>query len=117
MTWALDAPRRATPTFPAPAPSSVTVPLDSSGGHALAHAPLHVLIVPRKHIATLNDTIEADAFVMGKMLMAAQDIARKEGIAKSGYRLVMNCNDHGGQSVYHIHMHLLGGRQMEWPPG
>jgi histidine triad (HIT) family protein len=80
-------------------------------------APLHVLIVPRKHIATLNDTIEADAFVMGKMLMAAQDIARKEGIAKSGYRVVMNCNDHGGQSVYHIHMHLLGGRQMEWPPG
>ena len=80
-------------------------------------APVHVLIVPRKHIATLNDTIEGDAFLTGKILMAAQDIARKEGIAKSGYRLVMNCNDDGGQSVYHIHMHLLGGRQMEWPPG
>ncbi|HEV7164901.1 MAG TPA: histidine triad nucleotide-binding protein [Gammaproteobacteria bacterium] len=80
-------------------------------------APLHVLIVPRKHIATLNDTIEADAFLAGKMLMAAQDIARKEGVAKNGYRLVMNCNADGGQTVFHIHMHLLAGRQMEWPPG
>ena len=80
-------------------------------------APVHVLIVPRKHIATLNDTIEGDSFLAGKMLMAAQDIARKEGIAKDGYRLVMNCNENGGQSVFHIHMHLLGGRQMEWPPG
>jgi len=80
-------------------------------------APVHVLVVPRKHISTLNDTIEPDAILVGKMLLAAQEIARKLGVDKSGYRLVMNCNDDGGQTVYHVHMHLLGGRHMEWPPG
>ena len=80
-------------------------------------APLHVLVVPRKHITTLNDTIEPDAILIGKMALAAQEIARNAGVAESGYRLVMNCNADGGQSVYHIHMHVLGGRQMKWPPG
>ncbi|HET7175616.1 MAG TPA: histidine triad nucleotide-binding protein [Gammaproteobacteria bacterium] len=80
-------------------------------------APLHVLVVPRKHITTLNDTIEPDAILVGKMTLAAQEIARNAGVDGSGYRLVMNCNADGGQSVYHIHMHVLGGRQMKWPPG
>lgn len=80
-------------------------------------APLHVLVVPRKHITTLNDTIEPDAILVGKMTLAAQEIARNAGVDGSGYRLVMNCNADGGQSVYHIHMHVLGGRQLKWPPG
>lgn len=80
-------------------------------------APLHVLVVPRKHITTLNDTIEPDAILVGKMTLAAQEIARNAGVDGSGYRLVMNCNADGGQSVYHIHMHVLGGRHMKWPPG
>lgn len=80
-------------------------------------APLHVLVVPRKHITTLNDTIEPDAILVGKMTLAAQEVARNAGVDESGYRLVMNCNPDGGQSVYHIHMHVLGGRQMKWPPG
>lgn len=80
-------------------------------------APLHVLVVPRKHITTLNDTIEPDVTLVGKMTLAAQEIARNAGVDGSGYRLVMNCNADGGQSVYHIHMHVLGGRQMKWPPG
>jgi histidine triad (HIT) family protein len=80
-------------------------------------APAHVLIVPRKHISTVNDLAAADAALVGKLVLAAQEIARKEGIHESGYRLVMNCNAGGGQSVFHIHLHLLGGRQMNWPPG
>ncbi|HEV2212706.1 MAG TPA: histidine triad nucleotide-binding protein [Gammaproteobacteria bacterium] len=80
-------------------------------------APLHVLVVPRKHITTLNDTLSPDEILVGKMALAAQEIARNAGVDGSGYRLVMNCNPEGGQSVYHIHMHVLGGRQMKWPPG
>lgn len=80
-------------------------------------APLHALVVPRKHISTLNDTIEPDAILVGKMILAAQEVVRRAGIADSGYRLVMNCNSDGGQTVYHIHMHVLGGRRMHWPPG
>ena len=80
-------------------------------------APVHVLIVPRKHIATLNEADPEDAGLMGEMLLAAQAIAKREDIAASGYRLVMNCNADGGQTVFHIHMHLLGGRHMKWPPG
>jgi len=80
-------------------------------------APLHVLVVPRKHITTLNDTIEPDAILVGKMTLTAQEIARNTGVDGSGYRLVMNCNADGGQTVFHIHMHVLGGRQMKWPPG
>lgn len=80
-------------------------------------APTHVLIVPAKEIATLNDVTEDDAELIGRMVLAAQHIARQKGIHESGYRLVMNCNEDGGQTVFHIHMHLLGGRPMAWPPG
>ncbi|HID98023.1 MAG TPA: histidine triad nucleotide-binding protein [Thermodesulfobacteriaceae bacterium] len=80
-------------------------------------APVHVLIIPKKHISTTNDITPADTNLMGKLLVAARDIAEKEGIAQSGYRQVLNCNAHGGQEVFHIHLHLIGGRQMTWPPG
>ncbi len=80
-------------------------------------APVHVLIVPRKHIATVNDVQPDDAAVMGKLFLAAQQIAAQEGIADDGYRLVVNCNSKAGQTVFHIHMHVLGGRNMTWPPG
>jgi histidine triad (HIT) family protein len=80
-------------------------------------APVHMLIIPKEHIATIND-LEADhAEMIGKLFLAAAEIAAKEGIAENGYRVVMNCNQDGGQAVYHIHLHLLGGRQMGWPPG
>ncbi|MDE2195663.1 MAG: histidine triad nucleotide-binding protein [Gammaproteobacteria bacterium] len=80
-------------------------------------APTHILIVPRRHIATLNELTAADGPLLGKMLLLAREIAADEGIAESGYRVLMNCNAGGGQTVFHIHLHLLGGRQMTWPPG
>lgn len=80
-------------------------------------APVHVLIVPRRHIATLNDLTEKDAALMGEIIIAAKSLAAKEGIEKDGYRLVWNCNRNGGQAVFHIHLHLLGGRVFRWPPG
>lgn len=80
-------------------------------------APLHVLIIPKEHIRTINDIEAEHAEVAGKLFLVAAEIARKEGIEKEGYRVVMNCNRAGGQAVYHIHLHLLGGRQMGWPPG
>lgn len=80
-------------------------------------AATHVLIVPRKHVSTVNELAAADAPLIGRLVLAAQAIAQREGIAESGYRLVMNCNAGAGQTVFHIHLHLLGGRQMQWPPG
>lgn len=80
-------------------------------------APTHILIVPKKPIATINDLTEQDAHLIGKITLAAKEIASQEKIEQNGYRLVFNCNKDGGQSVFHIHCHLLGGRQMEWPPG
>lgn len=80
-------------------------------------APVHVLIIPKREIATLNDLTDADAEVVGKLHLVAAKIAREKGIAEDGYRVVMNCNGQGGQSVYHIHLHLMGGRQMSWPAG
>ncbi len=80
-------------------------------------APTHVLVIPRRHIATLNDLTADDAPLMGEIALAAQEVARLEGIAERGYRTIMNCNLAGGQTVYHIHLHVLGGRQMTWPPG
>lgn len=80
-------------------------------------APTHILIIPKEHIATTNDLAEAHKTLVGEMLLAAKEIAGQEGIADSGYRTVFNCNGDGGQAVYHIHLHLLGGRQMTWPPG
>lgn len=80
-------------------------------------APLHALIIPKEHIRTINDIESSHAEVIGKLFLAAAEIAKKEGVAQEGYRVVMNCNEAGGQAVYHIHLHILGGRQMGWPPG
>ncbi len=80
-------------------------------------APIHILIIPKRRIATINDLDDDEAGLVGDMVLAARDIARSEGISDDGYRLVFNCNRDGCQSVYHIHLHLLGGRRMTWPPG
>lgn len=80
-------------------------------------APTHVLIIPRRHIATINDLQDGDQALIGELFMAAQHIATAEGHAEDGYRVVMNCNELAGQSVFHVHLHLLGGRAMHWPPG
>jgi histidine triad (HIT) family protein len=80
-------------------------------------APTHVLVIPRRHIATLNDLQPGDESLVGEMMLAAMQIAANENLAENGYRVVMNCNRDGGQSVYHIHLHLMGGRYMRWPPG
>ena len=78
-------------------------------------APVHVLVVPRRHVASLDEL--RDAELLGKIGLLAAEIARSEGIAESGYRTVINQGSDGGQSVAHLHMHLLGGRKMKWPPG
>ncbi|MCA9918818.1 MAG: HIT domain-containing protein [Anaerolineales bacterium] len=75
-------------------------------------APTHILIVPNKEIATVNDLTEADEQVAGRLLLVAKKLAADEGIAEDGYRLMINCNAHGGQEVFHLHMHLLGGRPL-----
>lgn len=80
-------------------------------------APKHLLVIPRQHIATINDAKEEHQALLGKMILGAQKIAQTEGLSETGYRLVFNINPDGGQTVYHIHLHLLGGRQMTWPPG
>jgi histidine triad (HIT) family protein len=80
-------------------------------------APVHVLFVPKRPIATLNDLQPGDAELAGRLLLAAADYARREGFAEAGYRTVINCNQDGGQTVYHIHLHLLAGRALHWPPG
>lgn len=80
-------------------------------------APTHVLIIPRKHIATINDLEEDDQAIVGSLYSAAKEIANQEGFADIGYRAVMNCNEAAGQTVFHIHLHLLGGRAFTWPPG
>ena len=80
-------------------------------------APTHVLVVPREHIPTLNDLQPRHAELVGRMFLAAKEVARKEGIQEGGYRTVVNCNRDAGQSVFHIHLHVLGGRHMAWPPG
>lgn len=80
-------------------------------------APTHVLIIPRRHISTINDLVESDTDIVGKLYIAARDIAGKEDIADAGYRAVMNCNAGAGQTVFHVHLHLLGGRHFTWPPG
>ena len=80
-------------------------------------APLHVLIVPRRHIATLNDLTPADDALVGSMFRAAAALAREHGYADRGYRTVLNTNGDAGQTVFHIHLHVLGGRTLTWPPG
>jgi len=80
-------------------------------------APTHILIIPRQHIPRVADTDANHQLLLGRLILAANEIAVQEGVAEKGYRLVLNNGDHGGQDVYHIHLHLLGGRQMSWPPG
>ena len=78
-------------------------------------APVHILVVPKQHISSLNDVSDADK--AGALAMMAKDVARDAGIADSGYRTVINTNGNGGQSVFHLHLHVLGGRKLTWPPG
>lgn len=80
-------------------------------------APTHVLVVPKTHISTINDLQDKHVDLVGKLFLAAKKIAADEGIADDGFRTVMNCNAGAGQTVFHIHLHVLGGRPMEWPPG
>jgi len=80
-------------------------------------APTHVLIVPRNHIATINDLENSDTDAVGQLFLAARNIAKQEGFAEDGYRVTMNCNAAAGQTVFHLHLHLLGGRDFSWPPG
>jgi histidine triad (HIT) family protein len=80
-------------------------------------APVHVLFVPKRHLTSLLDLAPADDALVGRLVRAARDVARERGIDARGFRLVFNCGDDAGYSVYHIHMHLIGGRRLRWPPG
>ncbi len=80
-------------------------------------APTHILIIPKAHVETVNDCTDDQAQLLGEMILLARDLAREEGLADRGYRLVLNCNREAGQTVFHVHLHLLGGRAMAWPPG
>lgn len=80
-------------------------------------APVHVLVIPKKHIAGLGDASAEDAFLLGKLLVAARRVAEETGVAQSGFRTVINHGAHAGQSVFHVHVHVIGGRAMAWPPG
>ena len=80
-------------------------------------APTHVLIIPRRHIPTISDVVPEDAEEIGLLFAAAGEIAHAEGFSDDGYRVVMNCNEAAGQTVFHLHLHLLGGRTFDWPPG
>ena len=79
-------------------------------------APTHVLVIPKTSIATVNDVTPDQEALLGHLFVVAREVARKEGIDQKGYRLVVNCNEDGGQSVYHIHMHVIGGQRLGWPP-
>jgi histidine triad (HIT) family protein len=80
-------------------------------------APTHILLIPRRHIASVSEMEAGDAELLGKLFLMAKELAKEEGIAESGYRMVVNAGADGGQTVFHIHLHLLGGRPMGWPPG
>ena len=80
-------------------------------------APVHVLVIPRRHIASLVETDASDAPILGRLQSTAIEVARKQGLGESGFRLVTNCLEDAGQAVPHIHLHLLGGRRLSWPPG
>jgi histidine triad (HIT) family protein len=79
-------------------------------------APTHILVIPKRHVASLDDLVEADAALLGALMLAAKKVAAAEGLS-GGYRVVANCGADGGQTVSHVHLHLLGGRPMAWPPG
>lgn len=80
-------------------------------------APTHLLLVPRKHIARITEASADDAALLGRMLLIANQLAAAEGISEPGFRYVINCNEQGGQTVFHLHLHILGGRDLAWPPG
>ena len=80
-------------------------------------APVHVLVIPKKPIATLEDLKPEDQALVGHLFLSLQRVARELGVAENGYRVVINCREHGGQEVAHLHLHLLGGRPLSWPPG
>ena len=80
-------------------------------------APVHVLFIPKQPVATLNDLGPDNIEHVSKLFLAASKFAKQEGFAEDGYRCVINCNGHGGQTVFHVHLHLLAGRQLHWPPG
>jgi histidine triad (HIT) family protein len=80
-------------------------------------APVHILIIPRRHIASLDELAAKDADLAGRLMVRAAAIARDEGLAPDGYRFVVNCGRDGGQTVDHLHLHILGGRALQWPPG
>ncbi len=80
-------------------------------------APTHILIIPKRHIPTINDLIESDCDNLGQLFLVAASIAKKNNFSNEGYRVVMNCNSAAGQTVFHLHLHLLGGRALMWPPG
>jgi len=80
-------------------------------------APTHVLVVPKRHISTINDLKSGDAELVGRLYLGAKKVAEQDGVAADGYRTIMNCNAAAGQTVFHLHLHVLGGRDMRWPPG
>ena len=80
-------------------------------------APTHILIIPKKHISTINDLKPDDSTLIGELFLIAKQLAKIENINISGYRTVFNCNEDGGQTVYHLHLHLIGGKKLGWPPG
>lgn len=80
-------------------------------------APLHALIIPKKHISMINDVEDTDSETMGRLFVAAKKITKELGVEEEGYRTVMNCGEAAGQTVFHVHMHLLAGRDLTWPPG
>lgn len=80
-------------------------------------APVHVLVIPRKPIRTLSDAGQEDTELLGRLLLTAAKVAKQEGIDEQGYRTLINCNAGGGQTVYHLHVHVIGGRPLQWPPG
>lgn len=80
-------------------------------------APTHILVIPKRHFATLNELRDEDMELAGRLLLTAKRIAKEAGLAEAGYRTVMNTNADAGQTVFHVHLHLLGGRRMQWPPG
>lgn len=80
-------------------------------------APVHILVIPKEHIESTNDLDEGDADIVGHIFLVAKKLAKEFGIDKDGYRIVNNCGEFGGQTVSHIHFHILGGRQLMWPPG
>ena len=80
-------------------------------------APVHVLVIPKQHIPTLNDLDKDHAELIGKLFLVASKVAEREGVAQTGYRTIINCNRDAGQEVFHVHLHVIGGRSMKWPPG